>query len=398
MTQNTKNKQPGSLDNFCAEKLTTLESKSARRFFVETNRQAEAQTLRDDKTFISFSCNDYLDLSHHPKLIKAAQQAAADYGVGAGASRLVTGNHPLFGKLEGKLAGLKNTEDCLVFGSGYLANIGIIPAFAGAEDLLLIDELAHACINAGAQLAGARVIRFAHNDMADLEQHLTTHRANYRNCLILTDGVFSMDGDLAPLPHLRQMADTHNAWLMTDDAHGIGVIGGGHGSTHAFSPAVKVDIQMGTLSKAIGGYGGYVCASHHVCEFLRNRARSMVFSTGLPPMNIAAAMAALDVIAEDAELRDAPLRKARLFCNLVGLAEPQSPIVPVIFKTNEAVLVASTRLAEQGFLVVAIRPPTVPENTARLRIAFNANHKDTDIRRLAAGVNQARASLLKEDA
>ncbi len=396
MMKNKQNQIQIDLDAFCTDKLSQLEGRHSRRYLVSTARQPEAMAQRgeNNQPVLSFSCNDYLGLSHHPQVVEAAQQAAQEFGVGAGASRLITGNHPLFMQLETLLADIKQTEDCLVFGSGYLANIGIIPAFIGAQDLLLVDELAHACINAGGQLSGAKLVRFKHNDMQDLADKLDSHRSDYEKCLIVTDGVFSMDGDLAPLPDMRRLADQHHAWLMSDDAHGIGVVGGGMGSAHAFDPPVQVDLQMGTLSKAVGGYGGYVCASHAVCEFLRNRARSLVFSTGLPPMSVAAAIAALTLIKHDPALCETPTQLAALFCEKLGLPAPQSPIVPVIFKTNEATLAASQSLLDAGFLVSAIRPPTVPENTARLRVAFNATHQKDDILRLADHIKKLQNELI----
>lgn len=389
------------LDDFCAARLTALEKQNLRRYLATTKRQGKAQTLHKTlhkagaaqneppaKALLSFSCNDYLGLAHHPAVIQAAQAAAAEYGASAGASRLVTGNHPLFATLEARLAELKQTQDCVVFGSGYLANIGLIPALATSRDLLLIDELAHACIYAGAQLSGAEIIRFQHNNMTELETHLATRRAAYEKCLLLTDGVFSMDGDLAPLPQMRRLADQYNAWLITDDAHGIGVVGGGRGSSFAFQPPVKPDIQMGTLSKAVGSYGGYVCASEIVCAFLRNRARPFIYSTGLPPMSAAAAIAALQLIATDRSLTERPLALARQFCAQVGLAEPQSPIVPIILRTAKAALQASAQLAQEGYLVTAIRPPSVPENTARLRVAFSAAHTEEQVAQFGACVKQ----------
>lgn len=382
------------LESFCANKLGEMEARAGRRKLTVTHRQAKARAERDDRPetqLISFSCNDYLGLSQHPAVIAAARVAAEQYGAGAGGSRLITGNHPLFDKLEKKLADIKNTEDCVVFGSGYMANIGLVPALATAGDLIIVDDLAHACIFAGAQLSSAELMRFKHNDMADLERLLTAHRHSYDKCLILTDGVFSMDGDLAPLPELRDLADRHQCWLVTDDAHGLGVVGNGRGSSHVFSPAVYPDIQMGTLSKAIGGYGGYICASHVVCEFLRNRARSFVYSTGLPPMNIAAAIAALDIIMADEALRERPLGLARLFCELMDMPAPASPIVPVIIGDNERALALSNDLVKAGYLVGAIRPPTVPVGTARLRVTFSAEHQEADVEKLASLIKSAQA-------
>ena len=372
-----------SLDIFCAEKINKLEEGASFRKLKTTHRVAEAQSHQAGKSLISFSCNDYLGLSHHPTLLEKANEAARLYGTGAAASRLITGNYPLLEELEEKLAKLKNTQACLVFGSGFLANIGLIPTLAGSDDLILVDELAHACLNSGARLSGAKVIRFKHNDYADLENHLIAQRKSSSKCLILTDTVFSMDGDLAPLPALRDIANRYDSWLVTDDAHGIGVIGAGRGGGFAFDPPVVADVQMGTLSKALGSYGGYVCGSQKLIDLLVNRARSFVYSTGLPPMSTAAALAALEIIEQDPTLVDKPLAYAKQFCDRVGIPTPQSPIVPVIFGDNDTVIAVSEKLANEGFLVSAIRPPTVPDNTARLRIAFNASHKTADIDRLA---------------
>ena len=372
-----------SLDIFCAEKINKLEEGASFRKLKTTHRVAEAQSHQAGKSLISFSCNDYLGLSHHPTLLEKANEAARLYGTGAAASRLITGNYPLLEELEEKLAKLKNTQACLVFGSGFLANIGLIPALAGSDDLILVDELAHACLNSGARLSGAKVIRFKHNDYADLENHLTAQRKSSSKCLILTDTVFSMDGDLAPLPALRDIANRYDSWLVTDDAHGIGVIGAGRGGGFAYDPPVVADVQMGTLSKALGSYGGYVCGSQKLVDLLVNRARSFVYSTGLPPMSTAAALAALEIIEQDPTLVDKPLAYAKQFCDRVGIPTPQSPIVPVIFGDNDTVIAVSEKLANEGFLVSAIRPPTVPDNTARLRIAFNASHKTADVDRLA---------------
>jgi 8-amino-7-oxononanoate synthase len=206
--------------------------------------------------------------------------------------------------------------------------------------------------------------------------------------MIVTEGVFSMDGDLAPLPALERLARACDAWLMTDDAHGLGVIGDGRGSSFAHRVPVAVPLQMGTLSKAAGGYGGYLCASHAVCELMRNRARSFVYSTGLPAAVVAGAIAALDIIETDPHLVARPLRSARLFTRGLGLPAAQSPIVPLILGSAERALAASALLEREGFLVAAIRPPTVPEGTARLRFAFSAAHSDADVARLAALVRE----------
>jgi len=375
-----------SLDEFAGKKLNALDQAQLRRTPVVTAR-AGIWAERDGRRLLSFSCNDYLNLSQHPDVIAAAIDATARYGVGAGASRLVTGNHPLYETLEALLARLKGSEAACVFGSGYLANAGIIPALVGADDLILIDEFSHACIHAGAKLSGAATQIYRHADLAHAEQLLAAHRAGKKRALIATDGVFSMDGDLAPLAALSKLAQRFDAWLLADDAHGLGVVGGGRGSSFANGGAqdasFEVPLQMGTLSKAIGAYGGYLCASRAVVDLMRTRARTLIYSTGLPPGVIAAATAALNVIERDPAYAAEPLRKARLFARALNLPEAQSAIVPVIVGDTDAALKASDLLRDQGFLVVAIRPPTVPVGTARLRFAFTAQHPDADIERLA---------------
>ncbi len=375
-----------SLDQFAARKLAEIDALGRRRGLIDTDRLAGALAVRNGRRLISFCCNDYLDLSHHPALKKAATEAIARYGVGAGASRLVTGNHPLFARLEARLANLKGTEAAVVFGSGYLANVGIIPCLVGPGDLLLADELSHACLIAGSALSRARHFTFRHNDRDHCAELLAHHRKNHQRCLIVTDGVFSMDGDLAPVDALADLAAGTDAWLMTDDAHGIGVLGGGRGSSFLNAPRTKVPLQMGTLSKAIGVYGGYLCASEAVIELVRNRARSLIYSTGLPPAAVAAAIAALDLIEADPAWAASPVAKARLFARALNLPEPQSCIVPIVIGDEERALSASRALEDQGYLVTAIRPPTVPEGTSRLRFTFSAAHRDADIERLADAV------------
>ena len=383
-----------SLNAFATDKLAALDAASLKRTLKPTGRTDGVHVERAGRTLISFSCNDYLGLSHHPKVKAAAAAAIEAWGTGSGASRLVTGDTPLIGELETRLARLKGTEAACVFGSGYLANAGIVPTLTGEGDLILVDELAHACLWAGSQLSPAKTMMFRHNDMAHLSELLKKFRPAYRRTLVLTDGVFSMDGDLAPLGELTALCKAHDAWLLSDDAHGVGVLAEGRGSSAAFD-GDHPPLQMGTLSKAIGGYGGYLCASRPVIDLIKTRARTVIYSTGLPPASAAAAIAALDVIEEDAALTREPVRKARLFTRALGLPDAQSPIVPVIFGPAEAALAAQTALEALGFLVVAIRPPTVPADTARLRFTFSALHDDAEVLRLAEAV---RALLLRKAA
>lgn len=378
------------LTAFAAGKLAALEAQSLKRTLVPTHRTDGLWVERGGRRLLSFSCNDYLNLSHHPAVKAAAMAAVEAHGAGAGASRLVTGDHPIFGELEARLAALKGTEAACVFGSGYLANAGIIPTFVGEGDVVFVDELAHACIWSGAQLSRARIVSFRHNDMQDLADKLGRLRGEGR-ALIATDGVFSMDGDVAPLDEISRLARGQDAWLLVDDAHGLGVLGEGRG-TAALFPEAKVDLAMGTFSKALGGYGAYVCASAPVIDFIKTRTRTVVYTTGLPPANAAAALAALDVIAADPQLAAAPLAKARRFTRALNLPEATSAVVPVVMGEAGRTLAAAAALEAEGFLVVAIRPPTVPAGTARLRLAFTAGHPDAEIDRLAEAVRPLMAS------
>jgi 8-amino-7-oxononanoate synthase len=377
-----------SLDAFAQDKLDALDRHHLRRSLTETLREDGIWVERNGRRLLSFSCNDYLNLTQHPAVKAAAAEALATYGAGSGASRLVTGNHPLYAALEARLAAIKQAEAAVVFGSGYLANAGIIPVLIGSDGLIVIDEVAHACLYAGSQLSRGKIVTFRHNDVAHARELLEKHRAGHDHALIVTDGVFSMDGDLAPLEELLSLGEAHDAWLMSDDAHGLGVVGGGRGSSFAGNAHVPVPLQMGTLSKAIGAYGGYLCASAPVIELMRNRARTLVYSTGLPPAIIAGAIAALDVIEHEPDYAALPVKKAKIFTQAVGLADAVSPIVPILIGGEEDALAASELLAEEGFLAAAIRPPTVPAGTARLRLTFTARHPDEEIARLAQIVRE----------
>jgi len=372
-----------SLDQFAQAKLDDLQRRHLRRALAETVREDGIWVERDGKRLLSFSCNDYLNLTQHPAIKQAAIAAIEKYGAGSGASRLVTGNHPLYAQLEARLARIKQTQAAVVFGSGYLANAGIIPVLIGRDGLVLADELSHACLFAGAQLSRGKVLAFRHNDVGHARELLATHRAEHDHALIVTDGVFSMDGDLAPLAELLTVANEYDAWLMSDDAHGLGVVGGGRGSSFTDNTHIPIPLQMGTLSKAVGAYGGYLCASAEVIDLIRNRARTLIYSTGLPPACVAAAVAALDLIEREPGYAALPVQKANTFTKAAGLPDAQSPIVPVIIGEEEETLAASRLLADEGYLAAAIRPPSVPAGTARLRLTFTAQHPDDAIARLA---------------
>jgi 8-amino-7-oxononanoate synthase len=381
-----------SLDTYARDLLGVAGERGLRRSPPVTTREPGVRVVRDGRLLISFSSNDYLQLSEHPAVIAAATDALARYGAGAGASYLITGRHPLYAGLEARLAALKGTEDAVVFGSGFLANAGVTGALVRRGDLVLVDELAHASLWAGTRLAAATVMPFAHNDVADLRRLLRANRAAHPRALVLTEGVFSMDGDRAPLTVLAPLAEEFDAWLLCDDAHGLGVVGNGRGSAFATDPPARVPLQMGTLSKAAGSYGGYLCASRAVVDLMKNRARTFVYTTSLPPATVAASTAALDIIASDAALVARPLARARQFCERLGLPEPQSAIVSLPIGDARAAVAAQAALEDDGFLVVAIRPPTVPAGTARLRVTFCAAHDEADVAALAAAVSRIRAS------
>ena len=374
------------LEQLADNKLRELGALELKRELRITERKMFARTLQEGKRLVSFSCNDYLGLSTHKEVIEASVKATRQYGTGAGASRLITGNHPLFQILEKRLARLKGAEDSVVFGSGYLAGIGVIPTLIGPDDLILIDELSHSCLKTGAKLTGSQILNFKHNNVLHAEELLRNYRKKHRYCLLITEGVFSMEGDLAPLSEFSKLATQFNTWLMSDDAHGLGVLGHGRGSGFTQKSPITIPLQMGTLSKAVGAYGGFICASHQVTNLIRNRARTFVYTTGLPAGTVAAAIKALEIIERDPILIALPMKRAQLFTDELGLPQAESAIVPIILHTPEKALMASQSLGEKGFLVTAIRPPSVPRGTARLRCTFSATHSKEDVLEFASAI------------
>lgn len=364
--------------------LEDLHRKDLARSLLETVPHAESpgNMTCNQQSLLSFSSNDYLGLSQHPRIMDAAKEAINHYGIGAGASRYITGNYPLYPQLEQQISALKQTDGCLVFGSGYLTHIGIIPVLVGRSDLILADKLVHASIIDAIKLSGATCMRFRHNDAEHCDELLTAQRSSYKHCLIITEHVFSMDGDIAPTHILFDLASQHDALLLTDDAHGFGVLP--DWSKH---PA---HIYMGTLSKAIGAYGGYVCASQSLIEFFTQKARSLIYTTALPANVIASAIAALTFLQESPERMTKPLAHARYFTKLLDLPPAVSAIVPYVIGSSDKTLEASQQLADNGFFVSAIRPPTVPKDTARLRFTFSADHTEADIETLVGVITRFR--------
>ena len=365
------------LEDYAKAKHRELAKADRARELKETTRNGTTVT-QNGKNYISFSCNDYLGLSNHPEVIEAAAAALKQYGVGAGASRLVTGNHPLYAKLEAKLAKMKGTEAALVFGSGYLTNVGTIPALMTTRDIIFADKLVHACLLDGALLTGATFKRFRHNDPKHLEELLIEHRGSYENALIIADHVYSMDGDIAPLGHLARLGRDYEAWTLIDDAHGLGMV--------KPDPKDKIDIWMGTLSKSVGGYGGYIAAKKSVIDLLVSRARSFVFSTGLPPSTCAAAFAALEIIEEEPGRGRRAIALADKVCDALKMQRTGSAIVPIVLGEEQNALDASEALKKRGILAVAIRPPAVPVGESRLRLTFSSEHTDEQVSQLIAAL------------
>lgn len=367
-----------SLRDWAAAEMEGLKAQGRVRQLLDTTPDEGVTVMRGGRKLINFSGNDYLGLSRHPDVVGIACDALEHYGAGAGASRLVTGNSPYYAALEQALADYHGTEAARVFGSGYLANLGTVAALAGPQDVIFLDKLAHACALDGARLSGAAVVRFRHNDMAHLEQLLHKHRPQARRALIVTESVFSMDGDIAPFAELARLKQAHDAWLVTDGAHALGVC-------PDVEEAAKqaADVHVGTLSKAAGSYGGYVCAAREVVEFLTSSARSLLFSTGLPPATVAAGLRAIELIREGKVHAARPLEYAGMFTQWLGLPPAQSPIVPLVVGGSRMASFAARALEDEGVLLAAIRPPTVPEGTARLRVTFSALHSKEQVEKLA---------------
>ena len=326
------------------------------------------------REYLSFMGNDYLGLGHHPQVVQAAEKALEQYGAGAGASRVLSGNHPEYVALESALASSKQREAALVFGSGYLANIGIFSALLGEGDIVFADKLAHACMLDGIALSGATLVRFAHNDMAHLKAQLEAHRGRGKQAIIATEHVFSMDGDIAPIHEIVSLAKAYDCWSMIDDAHGLGIV---DSAAH-----ISVDIWMGTLSKAAGNYGGYVLGSRALIAHLINHARSFLFTTALPPATIAGARAALELMQREADRAENLRARVKQFCEALNLPYYATPIVPLVLGEASRSLAAAEALKNHGILASAIRPPTVPPHTARLRFSFSAEHTQADIAKL----------------
>ena len=343
--------------------------------------------------YLNFASNDYLGLAGDPRLAAAATAAIATYGTGSTGSRLLSGHRPIHQELEQALAQLKGTDDALVFSSGYLANLGTLAALVDHRDLIIADRYNHSSLQTGARLSGAAVAVYDHNNLEQLQRHLSDRRHQYRRCVIVTDSVFSMDGDLCPLPEILAIAERWDAMVMVDEAHGTGVLGDtGGGAVELLGCRHRPMVQVGTLSKALGSLGGYVTGSAALIDFLRNRSATWVYTTGLSPADAAAARAAIAILTQE------PKRLTQLATNAdylrqrldtlvaVNRLPSNSPIVCIQVKDAATVLKLGQHLKHQGIFAAAVRPPTVP--TSRLRMTVMATHSQQDIEQLVEAVEK----------
>jgi glycine C-acetyltransferase len=378
------------------EELELLKDQGLYRRTCLVRGSQQARVGLEGREVLLFCSNNYLGLADHPLLKEAVVRAVEKYGVSSGASRLVSGTMELHEALEKRIAEFKGTEAALVFNSGYAANTGIIPALTGKGDVIFSDRLNHASILDGCLLSRAKLVRYPHKDIRILRRLLAENETAGRR-LIVTDGVFSMDGDLAPLPELVALKKESDALLMVDDAHGTGVLGpGGRGTAEHFGLLSEIDIHMGTLGKALGSFGAYAAASRDIIEYLVNRARSFIFSTSLPPSVLAASIAAFDLVdsPEGLSLREKLAENVGFFRSALQTAGfdtmgSETQIVPVFVGEPEPVMEFSRLLLDKGIYVQGIRPPTVPTGSCRLRCTLMAVHVRPDLEQAVEAVIRA---------
>jgi 8-amino-7-oxononanoate synthase len=375
-----------------SDELKDLEASGLRRHRRVLESPQGARLVVDGREYLSFCSNDYLGLASHPALIGAAQSAAARYGVGVGASHLVSGHSALHHELETALAAFAGLPSALLFSTGYMANLGIVTALAGRDDEIFVDKLNHASLNDAVLLSRAKFTRYPHLDLVVLEKRLAASRAKRK--LVVTDAVFSMDGDMAPVPELLALCERHDALLVLDDAHGFGVLGtGGRGILEHFGITSERIVYMATLGKAAGVFGAFVAGPAELTDYLVQRARSYIYTTATPPLLSAALSESLRLIEGEAWRRErlreliAALRQG-LKLRRWRLMDSTTPIQPVIIGSNRETLAVSEALRERGIWVPAIRPPTVPKGEARLRISLSAAHSLEDVERLAQVLNE----------
>ncbi len=382
---------------FLAGALREIASKNLLRRLRSIDSPPAATVSMGGRSLHNFSSNDYLGLAGHPELARAAAEEVGRSGFGAGASRLVCGTLEAHERLETTLATFKGTEAALSFSSGYAAAMGVIPALAGKDDVLILDKLCHACLVDAARLSGAVLRVFPHNDLDKLESHLAWSASAHPKArvLVLAESVYSMDGDLAPLKEMVKLKERFGAWLFLDEAHGVGVLGrGGRGLAEREGVSGRIEIQMGTLGKALGAHGAYVAGSRLLRDYLINRARSFIYSTAPPPSVAAAAARAVEIAS--GEEGDVLRSKLHGLCRLLGerleIPKVESAIIPIIIGEEQSAVNASAALLEAGFLVPAIRYPTVAKGTARLRVTLTAAHTPEEVEELSRTLRIAEVS------
>ncbi len=381
---------------FFKEQLDAKEQNHNLRTLKEYCPIDAVRVKRDDKEYLMMASNNYLGLTFDSRVIEGALKGAQQYGTGSGGSRLVSGTFPLFTELEKELAKFKNTEKALVFNTGYMANVGTISAIADKNTIIFSDALNHASIIDGCRLSRGSVKAYSHCDVDELKYLLKQVDCNARK-LIVTDGVFSMDGDIAPLDKLYELSRDYNALLMVDDAHATGTIGNGHGTAAYFNLEKEIDIQLGTLSKSLGSVGGYVAANSTIIDYLVNTSRSFIFSTALSPADIGAALAALQVLETDASVLGRLQENVNYMADQlisIGIdATNETPIFPILIGRNEDTLAVSEYLYEAGIIGTAIRPPTVPIGESRIRLTVTAAHNKKQIDFVCQSLHNAMKQL-----
>ncbi len=377
--------------------LTQREETGTLRNLMPLTRlgRGRVRLLGSEDNLLDFSSNDYLALSEHPEVIAASRKYLEMFGAGAGAARLMSGDLEINHLLEQEIAQLKLKAAALTFGSGYLANTGIIPALAGRGDLIITDRLSHASIYDGCMLSGALTIRFRHNDIEHLEQILHEKRSQFNSCLIVVESLYSMDGDRCPLVELVNLKKRYDFVLMVDEAHATGLYGeNGSGLIEEYRVSDEVDIAMGTYGKALGSYGAYAAASREIIDFLVNKARTFIYSTALPPAVLGANLAALYLVKTEPFLRQDLQNRVAYFKKQLrknGLKDDPGPsqIIPVMIGDSGRALMIAEYLQKSHFYVKAVRPPTVPEGTARLRFSITRYHEEEDLKKCAAVLAEA---------
>ncbi len=379
---------------FFEDELSELAAHDLYRKIRTLEKTKGAHAVFEGRDLLLFCGNDYLGLSKDRRVLAAFQEAAADYGVGSGAARLISGTTALHTRLEERIAESKKKESALVYSAGYLANLGVLTALAGEKDLIVMDKLCHASLIDGARLSGATVRVFPHKNYGRLEEILEKNE-EHRKRIIVSDTVFSMDGDLADLPGLVRIKEKYDCLLIVDDAHGTGVLGlKGGGAAEDLGLEAKIDVITGTLSKAVGCLGGFAAASKTVIEYLVNFSRPFIFATSLSPALCAAALEAFKIFEEDAPLRHKlwqNIQKINDGILSLGFSSPEitSPIFPIILGDEKKALEASESLLQQGIFVPAIRPPSVPKGSSRLRLTVSAAHSEEDIAKLMSALQSS---------